>query len=66
MYIFLGFYGFVDPYSTALLLRLINKASLDKILQSEVYVNEANGQLRAAHLILGYKPISSRSKLQGA
>ena len=38
--------------------RLVNKASLERILQSEVYVNEADGQLRAAHLILGYKPIS--------
>ena len=57
-YIFLGFYGFADPHSTAPLLRLVNKASLDKILQSEVYVNEAGGQLRAGHLILGYKPIS--------
>ena len=28
------------------------------ILQSEVYVNEADGQLRAVHLILGYTPIS--------
>ena len=33
-------------------------ASLDRILQSEVYVNEVDGQLRAAHLILGYTPIS--------
>ena len=57
-YIFLDFYGFTDPYSTASLLRLVNKASLDRILQSKVYVNEADGQLRAAHLILGYKPIS--------
>ena len=40
------------------LLRLVNKASLDRILQSEVYVNDVDGQLRAAHLILGYKPIS--------
>ena len=32
--------------------------SLDIILQFEVYVNEADGQLRAAHLILGYTPIS--------
>ena len=32
--------------------------SLDRILQSKVYVNEADGQLRAAHLILGYTPIS--------
>ena len=32
--------------------------SLDKILRSEVYINEADSQLRAAHLILGYTPIS--------
>ena len=32
--------------------------SLNRILQSEVYVNEADGQLRAAYLILGYTPIS--------
>ena len=57
-YIFLGFNGFADPNSTAPLLRLVNKASLDRILQSEVYVNEADSQLRAAHFILGYKPIS--------
>ena len=45
-------------YSTKPLLRLVNRASLDRILQSEVYVNEVDGQLRAAHLILGYMPIS--------
>ena len=57
-YIFLGVCGFADPNSTAPLLCLVNKTSLDRILQSEVYVNEADGQLRAAHLILAYKPIS--------
>ena len=31
---------------------------MDRILQGEVYVNEADGQLRAAHLILGYTPLS--------
>ena len=40
------------------MLSLVNKVSLDKILRSEVYVNEADGQLRAALLILEYKPIS--------
>ena len=40
------------------MLRLVSRASLDRILQSEVYVNEADGQLRAAHLIFGYTPIS--------
>ena len=55
---FLGFNGFADPNSTTPLLYLVNRASLDRILQSKVYVNKANGQLRAAHLILGYTPIS--------
>ena len=39
-------------------LRLVNKASLDRVLRAEIYVNEFDGQLRAAHLILGYNPIS--------
>ena len=54
----LCFNGFADIHSTTHLLRLVNRTSLDRILQSEVYVNEADGQLRAAHLILGYTPIS--------
>ena len=54
----LGFNGFADPNSTTPLFRLVNRASLDRILQSEVYVDEADDQLRAAHLILGYMPIS--------
>ncbi|XP_030958671.1 uncharacterized protein DDB_G0286299-like [Quercus lobata] len=39
-------------------LKLVNKASLDRVLKAEIYVNEADGQLRAAHLILGYTPLS--------
>ena len=31
---------------------------MDRVLQAEIYVNEFDGQLRAAHLILGYNPIS--------
>ena len=31
---------------------------MDRVLQSEIYVNESNGQLRVACLILGYNPIS--------
>ena len=57
-WVFIGFNDIVDPNSTTPLLRLVNKASLDRILQSEVYVNESDGQLRAAHLILEYTPIS--------
>ena len=52
------FNGFASIHSTKPLLRLVNRASLDRILQSEVYVNETDGQLRAEHLILGYTFIS--------
>ena len=52
------FNNFADKRSTKPQLSLVNRKSLDRILQSEVYVNKANGQLRAAHLILGYTPIS--------
>ena len=31
---------------------------MDRVLRAEIYVNESNGQLRVAHLILGYNPIS--------
>ena len=36
----------------------MNKAILDRVLQAEIYVNPSDSQLRAAHLILGYNPIS--------
>ena len=47
-----------DPHATSPSLRLVNKASLDKVLRAEIYVNPSDGQLKAAHLILGYTPIS--------
>ena len=57
-WVFIGFNDIADPHTTTPSLRLVNKASLDRILQSEVYVNESNSQLKAAHLILRYTPIS--------
>ena len=57
-WVFIGSNDIVDPNSTTPSLRLVNKASLDRILQSEVYVNELDGQLRAVHLILRYTSIS--------
>ena len=36
---------------------LVNQQSLDKILKAEVFVH-SDGQLRVAHLILNYTPIS--------
>ena len=56
--VFFFFNYFLDNRSTKPLLNLVNKVSLERILRSEVYVNEVDGQLRAAHLILGYTPIS--------
>ena len=55
---FFHFNDFADKCSTKPHLSLVNKESLDRILRSEVYINEADGQLQAAHLILGYTPIS--------
>ena len=52
----LQFNGFADRHYTKPNLRLVNQASLDKVLKAEIYVNEADGQLRAAHLILDYTP----------
>ena len=54
---FRWFYDIADPHATTPSLRLVNKASLDRILQAEVYVNESDGQLKATHLILEYTPI---------
>ena len=51
-------YDFADSHVAELNLNLVNNDSLEKILQAKVFVNE-DDQLRAAHLILGYKPISS-------
>ena len=31
---------------------------MDRVLRAEIYVNPSDDQLRAAHLILGYNPIS--------
>ena len=56
--IFFNFNDFADKRSTKPQLNLVNKESLDRILRAKVYVNEADGQLQAAHLILGYTPIS--------
>lgn len=52
------FNGFADKRFTKPNLKLVNQASLNRILKAEIYVNKADGQLRAAHLILGYTPLS--------
>ena len=48
---------FVDKAHVAPRLSNVNIQALNYLLRSEIYVNE-DGQLRAAHLILGYEPLS--------
>ena len=55
---FFHFNDFADNRSTKPQLNLVNRGSLDRILQSDVYINKADGQLRMTHLIFGYTPIS--------
>ena len=57
--IFLHLNDSADKRATKPHLNLVNRGSLDRILRSEVYANEADSQLRAMHLILGDTPIST-------
>ena len=52
------FNDFTDRRSSKPLLKLVNGESLDRILRSEVFINEADGQLQVAYIILRYTPIS--------
>ena len=48
---------FADPYAFEHHFHLVNQADLETILRAEVFVNESDHQVRAAHKILGYDPI---------
>ena len=48
---------FADPHAFERHLHLVNREDLETILRAEVFVNESNHQVRAAHKILGYDPI---------
>ncbi|KAL0010799.1 hypothetical protein SO802_005907 [Lithocarpus litseifolius] len=49
---------FAEKYFAIPNFNLVNEADLNKVLKAEVFVYR-DGQLRAAHLILGYNPIST-------
>ena len=53
----LVFLCLIDKEQVAPRLSLINIPSLNYQLRSQIFVND-NGQLRAAHLVLDYKPLS--------
>ena len=48
---------FADKVHVAPRLSLVNVPALNYLLRSEIYATE-DGQLRAAHLVLGYQPLS--------
>ena len=54
---FVLFDDIADPQAAVPNFNLVNRASLDKIFKAEIFVH-IDGQLRAAHLILDYIPIS--------
>ena len=57
IYFFVFPNGFAEKNTAIPNFGLVNQASLDKILKAKVFVH-TDGQLRAAHLILDYVPIS--------
>ena len=48
---------FADKVHVVPRLSLVNMPTLNYLLRSEIYATE-DGQLRAAHLVLGYQPLS--------
>ena len=52
------FDDFADKYSAIPNFGLVNEPDLTKILKAEIFIHK-NGQLRFAHLILSYDPLSS-------
>ena len=48
---------FVDPNAYQRHFHLVNRADLEIVLQATVFVNDRDGQVRAAHKILGYPPV---------
>ena len=55
---FFVFFFFADKRHVAPRLSLVNVVGLNKVLRSEIFVSE-DRQLRAVHLILGFKPLSN-------
>ena len=50
-------FSFVDPHAYQRHFHLINWVDLETVLQVAVFINDGDGQVRAAHKILGYAPV---------
>ena len=51
------FFFFADPHAFQRHFYLVNRVDLEAVLQAAVFVNNEDGQVRAAHKILGYAPL---------
>ena len=51
------FLFFADPHAFHQHFHLVNRVDLETVLQAAVFVNDEDGQVRAAHKILEYNPI---------
>ena len=50
-------FSFVNPHVYQRHFHLVNRVDLETVLQAAVFVNDGDGQVRAAHKILGYDPV---------
>ena len=48
---------FADPNAFHRHFHLVNRVDLETVLQVAIFVNDEDGQVRAAHKILGYAPL---------
>ena len=48
---------FTDPNAFHRHFHLVNRVDLETVLQAAIFVNDEDGQVRAAHKILGYAPL---------
>ena len=53
----MSFYFFADPNAFHRHFHLVNRVNLETVHQAAVFVNEEDGQVKAAHKILGYTPL---------
>ena len=50
-------FSFIDPRAYQRHFHLVNRVDLETVRQAAVFVNDGDGQIRAAHKILGYPPV---------
>ena len=52
-------FSFVEPHTYQWHFHLVNRVDLETVLQVAVFINDGDGQVQAAHKILGYAPLQN-------